>query len=137
MKLILQRTSNEKSWLWGTLTAGPFYKADSLEFGDGKQLDSGVYNIELIQTENSFLKLIGIFDNITNPCSFFVKHNNEFYYDIVMRKNNNFITIGDKETSVYMQNQENRYYKLIEIIQHDIDNGIKSTLEIFDIKNMF
>lgn len=123
MQIKLQRTSNNNCYLFGKISSDKNFDCDSLEMGDENRIEIGTYLLKMSYNRDHTAQFISIWSQDNDFISVFVRNNNEIHYGIEIRKNNNFITIGQKKGHAYIENQNLFYWKLQKLIEECLDNG--------------
>lgn len=130
MKAKLLRVSNNNSWLWGSITSDTPFHCDTLEMGNSNQVQTGIYDLKICYTQDHSRQFVALFDKDNNFISVLVGNNNYLLHGIEIRRENNYITIGEKATECYLKHQESKCYDILVFVRKAYENGQTATLEI-------
>jgi len=133
IEIELRRIENCNAWLWGELIIEGVKYCDSLEFGSGIEIKQGLYKLKSCFGKITRIQYIMIFDLEDTFFSSFVRHNNIMFYDIELRLENNYISLGKKKGSAHLINSESIYYKFLKYIENLIENGFQVNLRVNDM----
>jgi len=128
MKITLKRSTNKDCWLWGNLLINNLEFCDTLEMGNDNQIKAGEYQIKISYTKDHSQQYISIWFNDNQFISIFTTHNNYMYYDIEMRRDNNFVTIGKRSGLCWLIGQDGKNYILKNMIEKAVEKGKKVVL---------
>ena len=128
MKISIKRSENKDCWLWGHILINNVVFCDSLEMGNDNQINAGTYDINISYTKDHSEQYISIWYNENQFISVFTTHNNFMYYNIEMRRDNNFVTIGTRSGLCWLVNQAGKNFQLRNMIEKVIEKGEKVVL---------
>ena len=129
-KIILTRLPCVNSYQFSKIIYGKELECSSLEVKDCHSLVAGIYSLKLRYRTNELAPDIQILNIENEVVSYMVANNNYRWKDVIIRNNSNFISIGIQNETLYLQECDHMFFKIVEIIRRHTLSSDTTLLQI-------